>query len=307
MRKASYISVTLTILLAGISWMSCGHSAPEAEPDDQLLLEVGDSALTVRDITRQIPAGLSEEDSVEMFNILTEKWLRTMMLSELAQQNVGDLARINKMAEDYRNNLIIDRYLRSKQEEGGDVSEQTVKKYYEEHGAEMRLESPLIKGIYLKVSDSEENLANIRKWMASGKPEDIDNIEKKGLRLASQYEYFEDRWIEWNNVADQIPYRFYDADAFLKSTKDFETSYGGSTYLLHIKEYMPSGEVIPFDIAEGRIREMLVREKKVDYRRQLLKSLYRKGVEEGKLKPGLYDPVDGKMKDKKQQIENSKK
>lgn len=300
MEKNGIIKLGLGLLLSGVTLAGCSSKKPETPSDDKVLLEVGDSALTVRDVVQLIPAGLTEEDSVEMFNSITERWVRSMMLSDLAQENVADLARINRMAEDYRNSLIIDRYLRSKQEETGEVSDQSVKSYYAEHGAEMKLEAPIVKGIYLKVVDSEENLSDIRKWMSSAKPKDIDKIEKNGLRHASQYEYFEDRWIDWNDIADEIPYRFYDADAFLRSTKDFETNYGGSTYLLHITEFIPSGEVMPYDFAKGKIREMLTREKKGDYRQKLLKSLYRKGIEEGKLKPGLYDPLTGKVTDGKE-------
>lgn len=293
MEKIGIIRLGLAFLVAGMLISGCTSKKPETVTEEQVLLEVGDSALTVKDVVMLIPAGLTEEDSLEMFNSITERWVRSMMLSDLAQENVADLARINRMAEDYRNSLIIDRYLRSKQEESGDVSDHSVKTYYAEHGKDMTLEAPIVKGIYLKVADSEENISEIRRWMSSAKPNDIDNIEKKGLRHASQYEYFEDRWVDWNDVAEQIPYRFYDADAFLRSTKDFETTYGGSTYLLHITEYIPSGEVMPYDFAKGKIREMLLREKKGDYRQKLLKSLYRKGIEEGKLKPGLYDPMTG--------------
>lgn len=300
MDKQGIITTGIAVLLTGMLGAGCTSKSVPAVPDDDILLEVKDSALTVRDVVRLIPAGLTEEDSIEMFNSIAERWLRSMMLRELAQENVADLAKIDRMAEDYRNGLIIDRYLRSKQEEAGGVSDQAVKTYYAEHGDEMRLESPLVKGIYLKVSDSEERISEIRKWIAGAKPKDIDNIEKNGLRHASQYEYFEDRWIAWNDVAEQIPYRFYDADAFLKSTKDFETTYGGSTYLLHITEYIPSGEVMPYDYAKREIREMLVRQKKGDYRQELLMSLYKKGMDDGTLKPGLFDPLKGKIRDGKE-------
>ncbi len=177
-----------------------------------------------------------------------------MMLSDLASDNIADLEKIDRMAEDYRNNLIIERYLRSKQGEIPAVSEQSVKMYYAEHGSEMKLSAPIIKGIYIKVADSEERLGDIRKWMSSPTSSAIDNIEKYGLRQASQYEYFKDEWLDWADVAEQIPYRFYDADAFLGSARDFETSYGGSTYILHVFDYLPTGSVMPYEYASGALR-----------------------------------------------------
>lgn len=279
---------------------SCNSPKKETDSEEDILVSVGDSALTLRDVVSRIPSGLSEEDSVEMFNSLTERWVRSMMLKEVASENIADYEKINRMAEDYRNSLIIDRYLRTKQAEADGVSESAVKQYYAAHKEDMKLESPIVKGVYLKVSDSEEKLGDIRRWMVSATSQSVDNIEKYGLRHASQYEYFKDEWIDWEEVAEQIPYRFYDADAFLGTTKDFETSYGGSTYLLHIYEFLPTGSEPPYGYAKKRIAEMLERENKGDYRMRLLSSLYAKGIEDGRLKPGLYDPVTGKMSERKQ-------
>lgn len=289
-------SIACAAIVATLVIPTACHSPKGEEAPEEVLVSVGDSSLTVHDVMLRMPSGLSEQDSTELFNSIVERWVRTMMLSDVASGNVDELDRIDRMAEDYRNNLIIERYLRSKETEVPSVSDESVKEYYAAHGTEMKLSSPIVKGIYVKVSDSEERLDDIRRWMAAATPTSIDNIEKYGLRQASQYEYFKDRWIDWSEIAEQIPYRFYDADAFLNSTSDFETTYGGSTYILHIFEYLPSGSVMPYEYASGQIADMIGRERKSDYRRKLLTSLYSKGVEDGKLRPGLYDPVNRVMR-----------
>ena len=53
---------------------------------------------------------------------------------------------------------------------------------------------------------------------------------------------------------------------------------------------------MPYEYASSRIADMIDREKKSDYRVRLLSSLYAKGIEDGKLKPGLYDPVKRRMR-----------
>lgn len=284
------------VLLMAVIISSAGCSPKkDALPQEEVLVSVGDSSLMLRDVVMRIPSGLSEEDSVAMFNSIVERWVRTMMLNDLAAENVDELDKINRLAADYRDNLIIERYLRSKIKEVPEPSEQDIREYYDRYGSDMKLEAPLVKGIYIKVADTEERLGDIRKWMATATPVAVDNIEKSGLRQASQYEYFKDNWIDWNEVAEQIPYRFYDADAFLGSTKDFETSYSGSTYLLHIYEFLPSGSVMPYEYAAKKIAAMMGKENKASYRARLLSSLYAKGFRDGKLKPGLYDPVKQKM------------
>ncbi len=293
LRNTSWAAIAIVTILTVSS--ACSHKEKHSEERD-VLVSVGDSILTLSDVERRIPSGLSDQDSTEMFNSIVERWVRTMMLRDIARENVEELEKINRLADDYRDNLIIERYLRSKVKEVPGISQQSIKIYYEEHGSEMKLTQPLVKGIYLKVADSEERLGNIRKWMASASSSAVDKIEKYGLRQASQYEFFKDNWVDWNEVADQIPYRFYDADAFLSSTKDFETSYSGSTYLLHIYDFLPSGSQMPYEYASRRIADMLGRDNKASYRQSLLSSLYKKGIRDGRLKPGLYDPVKKVMR-----------
>lgn len=281
-------------------WLgSCGHKEVRADQPEDILVEVGDSALTLREVLSQIPVGLSPEDSTEMFHSLVDHWVRNLMLSDLAKENEREMDRIDRMVEDYRNSLIIERYLRSKEGEAGEISEDAIKQYYNLHREEMVTTEPLIKGIYLKVSEDVRNLDQIRQWMKDGSAEAVDRIEKEGLREASQYEYFIDRWVDWSVVAEQIPYRFFSTDAFLKSTKDFETSYGGSIYLLHVSEYLPAGSEMPQEYAASRIADILTREGRVNYRARLLTSLYKRGIKAGKLKPGMYNPLTGEMNSKK--------
>lgn len=291
--------LALAVLLPGMMLGSCGHKESPADKPEDILVEVGDSALTLRDVLSKIPAGLSEEDSTEMFHSLVDHWLRNLMLSDIAKENEREIDRIDRMVEDYRNSLIIERYLRSKEDEAGEITEQEIKEYYNTHQEELVTSEPLIKGIYLKVSDDERNLDQIRKWMTTGTPESVDKIEKEGLRQASQYEYFMDRWVDWSVVSEQIPYRFFSADAFLKSTKDFETSYAGSVYLLHIEDYLPSGSAMPEDYAASHIADILTRDGRMNYRASLLTSLYKRGIKAGRLKPGLYNPLTGTMNTKK--------
>ena len=151
---------------------------------------------------------------------------------------------------------------------------------------------PLIQGIYLKIPENEDKLPSIRKWLKDGSPASIDKLEKNGLTNAAQYDFFKNQWIEWNDVADKIPYRFYDADAFLQNTKYFETTYEGWTYILYVFKCTHTGDKLPKDYAIRRIKEILRNEKLIDLRENLLIDLYKKGISEKTITPGLYDLVN---------------
>lgn len=277
---------------------SCTRKEGEKEREDDVLVAVGDSALTLNQVLRQIPTGLDSDDSTRMFHRIVDSWVKDLVLMDVASKNITDMDRIDRMVEAYRNDLIINQYIAAMSDRAASsVPEDKIREYYEANKEEMILEQPIIKGAFLKVPDTDPNLDKLRRWMADFSDEAIDDIEKSGLRQASQYEYFKNQWHEWNVVAEQIPYRFFDADAFVSSTKNFETEEGGSVYLLHISEYIPSGKEMPYEFAKLRIAEILRADNIRSYTERLVSDIYRKSIREGHLKPGLYDPVKGEMRD----------
>lgn len=283
------------IMLIGAFFMlvsSCGDSESNEEIQNDALVSVGDSTLYLADVLARIPRGLAPEDSAEMFRNITDEWVRDLVLAEFARNNVPDIDRIEKMVDAYRANLIVSSYIQSMIERSqSDISEDRVKRYYQDNRESMVLEEPLIKGAFLKVSQNDQKLERLKGWMAEFSDASIDKIEEAGLRHASNYKYFKDQWQSWGSIAEQIPYRFFDADAFVKSTRNFETSDAGSVYLLHISDYLPSGSEMPYEYARLKIREILA---SVDFnirRDKLISDIYEKQMKDGFLKAGIYDPV----------------
>jgi hypothetical protein len=291
-----YIAALLAAWLV-VPIVSCGSQPADMQQSDDVLVSVGDSALTVAEVLRRMPAGLSPADSANMFERIVGHWVRDLVLLDVAEKNIPDPDRIERMVEAYRNGLIVDQYLSTVSEHAvDDVSEKRIKEYFDSHRGMLVLEQPLVRGVFVKVAENDETLDNLRRWMSRLSDEDVDNIEKYGLRQASRYEYFRDEWHEWNVIAEQIPYRFFDADAFVSSSADFETSADGSVYLLHISDYITSGNEMPYEFARLKIREILRAADVASHRDRLMDDIYRDRIRSGELRPGLYDPVTRTMK-----------
>lgn len=276
---------------------SCGGSKGAGAPDDQILVQAGDSCLLMADVLSKIPSGLAPEDSAAMFHQIVDSWLEAMVLADVAEKNIPDLDRIDRMADLYRRDLIVEAYLALMSSRyDKQIPESRIKAYYEANRSEMILSQPIVKGAYIKLPDTDPNLETLRQNMATLEQDASADRLEKSLRQASQYDYFREEWQDWGVIAERIPYRFFDADAFLKSTKDFETSDGGSTYLLHISEWIPSGETMPYDYARSRIASVLRAEDMSRYRASLIRDIYRDRIKEGWLRPGLYNPVESNSK-----------
>lgn len=282
-------------LIVGVLVVMSGcrkNKVTESQAED-ILVVVNDSALRLQDVIIRIPIGLTPEDSTRLFHAIVNSWIDDRLLESVAVENIDDMDRIESLVSDYRRKLIVEAYKRKVyQTTPVKVSEDSLKRYYRAHEDEMRLESPLLKGIYIKIPENSSKCSDIRRWISSAKPDDIDAIEKYGLEEAVQYDYFADKWIEFGSIAEQIPYRFYDSDAFLASSKNFETTYNGFSYFLHISEYINSGETMPYDYGRMIIAERLGNEQLVAYEKRLLNEIRNDARKGGNLKTPGYDLVN---------------
>lgn len=274
----------------------CGGHDREPEVGNDMLLTVGDSTLTMADVLRRVPAGIDRADSMRIIESLCDSWLRTRLLEDLGRRNIPDMDDIDRLAQDYRNRLIVMRYCRMMREDNpSSVDEDSVRRYYLHHRAGMLLDRPLVKGIYIKVADDAAQLSDVRRWVRTASQSAVDNLERYGLRNAMQYDYFMDAWADWESIADRIPYRFGDAETFLKDNRDFETTAAGAIYMLHVSDYLPAGSPMPYSFAAARIRELLAARSDEQFERELINSLYREARKAGRLDKGLYDPSTGHL------------
>ncbi len=112
----------------------------------------------------------------------------------------------------------------------------------------------------------------------------LEKIEKYSVQNATLYDYFYDRWVDFNAIMENIPLRVSDPNAFLKANKFVEVADSSYFYLLNISEYLPSGSVAPYDYANTRIIEMLINQRKMDFLRKFEEDLYNDAIRKGKAK-----------------------
>lgn len=293
------------MVAVSLSSLSCRNHDHIAGKTD-VLVSMGDSVLTVDDVVSRIPFGISAADSVELFRKIVDRWVEGMVLTEMAKAKLPENDEIERQVEDYRNRLIVSYYMR-KMRDGNKtkVDADSVRAFYDAFHHDMISETPLVKGIYMKVAESTSGLDDLKRNLFNADDEGIDKLEKNWAGDALQYELFLDKWIDWNVIADQIPYRFYDPDAFLESTRNFETIHDGSVYLLHISEYLPTGSELPYDFAARGITDMFEQANMADYEEALVRSLVKKAMSEEKLVAVGYDPLSRRFSRETNKNENN--
>lgn len=282
-------SGVLYALLMAFMLMACDKSATQSNTED-ILLQIGDSVLTKQSVLNQIPKGLTPNDSINLYNAIVKEWVRTLLLREIAEENLPYIDKINKIVEDYRNQLIVLEY-RKMMADGNEsqIPQDSIEKYYDIHKMDFRLTQPLVKGLFIKLPVDASRIQDVKKWVFSATPNDIEKLEKYCLTEIIQYDYFMDKWVDWSIIEEQIPYRFGKADAFIEKNKNFETIKDGSVYLWHISEYIKSGEIMPLEYASTQIRELLLESDRRKYDEELLESFCRKAIKDKRMVIGSYD------------------
>lgn len=289
MRKSAIIFLTLSGIAVG-----CSHKDnTSAMTDNDFVAQYRDSVLRMSDIVRQLPPDISSADSAVLISKIADQWIEGFLIEDLAASQIDDLDRINALTDMYRRSLIADSYRRKMRQSGVQpVDLEKVKEYYQEHGKELRLERPIVKGLYIRVPADSRRLDEIRNWMKNAGPETYDALENTSRLDATTFRYFADQWVDFDIISGEIPYKFGDADKFVTENVDFETELNGMVHILHISDHKISGERMPEEYATPLIEDRMKALHLADYEAGLIKALRTTAIEKNILTEGSYIKQD---------------
>lgn len=262
------------------------------------MLRYGTNELTYAEVVNKIPDGIPSSDSAALFRAIVDGWISDVVLSDFAEKRLVDLEGIERRVKEYRNSLIVQDYLtRMRESHTPNVDEEKVKEYYLRHKNELKLETPLVKGVFLKINSDSHGKDGIKNMLSSQDPEMIDKFEKEWLDRTLEYNYFRDTWVDWETLTRRIPYRFGDPEKFLKDYRFFETEYGDCTYYLQISEYLPAGEEQPYEFASAWIKGILTQGDLAQFQKDLVESIVAQSIKDKKLEAVNYDPMMHEIKE----------
>ncbi|MDE6491049.1 MAG: hypothetical protein K2L49_07830 [Muribaculaceae bacterium] len=270
----------MSVALAAMVSAGCSR-----ETGDDIVAKVGDASLTKAAIRAEMPAGLTDDDSLRFVNAYIRNWIDDRLVEEVAVGNIPDTRGIDRMVADYRRKLIMWEYRRLMSAEHGETQfpDDTLRAYYDRHSRELLTTEPIVRGLYIRVNDDDRHLPELRRLYRSRKPDDADKLEK-AVTHDDGYSYFRDRWIPWKSVAARLPADIVSkAEDNAKARRPSDFSSGEYTYLIDITDYMPTGSVMPYEIAVPAITEKLRAESRAAYDMKLRRELYDKAVADGKI------------------------
>lgn len=277
-KRLTYLIFLVTIpaltLLPGCNLIgSDNEEAPVAR--------VFDTYLYPSDLAGAIPEGSSESDSAVIARSYIDTWVRNQLMLHRAEEALSDDQKnVEKQIEEYRSSLLIYTYRQKLLQQKMDtlVTNQEIREYYEENPDNFILNDVIVKGTFIKVPLSAPDIANVRSWARSGSPDDLDKLEKYSINYAEKFELFNNTWIYFSTVMNQVPLEIQQPDRYLRYNRNIETSDAQFHYFIHISEYKNEGDISPLDLISEDIKSILLNKRKIEFYNSLESQVYTEGA-----------------------------
>ena len=274
------------LVLLLITLLGCGACKEQRDHKGKTpLVEVDGNFLYKEDLMSVLPVGLSKDDSILFTEHYIRSWAEEILLYEKAANNIPDNVDVDKLVENYRKALIMHTYQQEliNQKLSNDISEQEIAEYYGKNKELFKLETPLIKGLFIKVPLTAPQLNNVRRWYKSDKQDAVESLEKYSLQNAVKYEYFYDKWVSVTDVLDMIPLKVEAPEEYVDKHRQVELKDTAYYYFLNVSDYRGAGEEKPYEFARSEVKDLLVNQKRVNFMEQVKNDLYQQAVNKKKI------------------------
>ena len=236
-------------------------------------------------VEENIPAGLSKEDSVLAAEHYIHSWISGILIYNIAQKNLNDMDNIDRLVENYRQSLLVYQYEEQLVNEklSNEIDEQSLFDYYNQNKDKLKLERPLVKGLFLKVPATAPQLNEIRTWYKSANSASRENLEKYCLNNAATFNYFVDTWTDFNDVINNFPKDKVSKDDLQVQKKTVEKQDDNFFYFLNITDFLQQGDNTPYEYAKPAIREILINQRKLDFLKKTEDDVYQRAIDKGEV------------------------
>jgi len=266
--------------------VACSSNKGNQDNNDELaLVKVNGKILYKQELDEALPGGLNPTDSALAAEAYIKMWIKDELMYEKAKENLSDGNRIDELVDNYRQSLTIFTYQEHllKQRLSRQTADSDLKAYFDKNPDKFDLQSNIIKGLFLKVPLTSPRLDDLKKWYQSTSDKSIENIEKYSLENAVIYDLFYNRWVNFEDVMDNIPYIIPDSKQFLQQNKKLEIQDSAYVYMLNIKEYLLVGDNAPYEYAKGQILDIILNQKRENFVKEIETDLYNEALRDNKI------------------------
>jgi len=263
-----------------ITFLIFGCSRSDNLPEEKAIARVFDSYLYFTDISELLIDAKTKEDSFNIIQSFTQKWVKKKILLELAYQNLSpEQLDVIKEVEEYKNSLLIYRYQQAYIAQNLDtiVNDSDIEEYYQKHQNELTLTENIVKAFLIQVPRTFPQLNKLKTIYKSEKVQDIKALDVICNKFAYQCNDFNNKWISFEKLLSYLPVNINISNTsdFLKHNKCIETFDSTFVYLVNIKEYKLAGEIMP---KEWGAKQVVIPNILIKRKQKLLEELENKAI-----------------------------
>ncbi len=276
MNKNLIVILVLALVLFG----SCDFFIKRNSTDKVIAVAAGNELLYSQ-LKMATPTGMSEIDSISFVQNYIEKWVKSNLLLEKAELNLDNrtLNEIELMIENYETSLMVFQYQQMLIQQKLDtiITEDNIQDYYDNNAGNFKLDSSVVKAIFVKLPKSLHNAFNVRQWIRSNREEDLISLEDYCYQHARNFDMGEN-WIFFSDLLSVVPRSINDQEAFLKYNRFIEAQDSLYRYFVGIVDYKLSNDTTPIDFVKPQIKNIILNRRKMQFINDLENNIYRDAV-----------------------------
>jgi len=283
MRKHITQVVLLLLAVAAVFAGGCGKKSPTEGKTP--LARVYDKYFFLEDLAEN-QTDLSKDDSAALVKNLIELWMQKQLMLNKAEMNLSDEDKdIDKIVEDYRASLLIDKYKREflKEKLDTNISESEIQKYYNQYSESFVNNKVIVKAHFVKIPVVSDNVPLFRQQFSANKAADTVQIREYIRRNGLISNDYTKKWITFTEIAGMLPSPITNIEPILKSTNFIQNQDEEAFYFVRFDEYKLAGEIKPLELVSEDIRLLLINKRKTELLKTLEINIYQNAVESGNI------------------------
>ena len=247
----------------------------EKTNDVKVVAKVHDVSLNTEDLKNfNIPAGLSEKDSVAVLMGHINRWAIKQLILHEAKKNMTEKKQrqYNNLVEEYRLDLFSSAYENAyvKKNLKTGISKSEIEVYYNKYKESFLLQEDLINVSYIKLSEKYKDLSATRRAFKRFTTNDINELSKVKLSFIESDFNLNNKWISFDSFLEKIPsLKFYKRDKLLRNNNFLSYKTDKVRFLIKFKKVLKSGQSAPLEHVQERIKQIILNKRKIKLKKQL--------------------------------------
>ncbi len=252
---------------------------PESISNKEVWVEVNGKTLTKAEVLANLPKDFNPNDSAAIVDDYANKWIKKQLLINKAEKNIGKNSEIDKLVKRYKEQLLIENYVRLLVEHKADINPTTeqINEFYEKNKEQYLLSENILKGIFIVLPLDAPNKNDLKDLL---KTEEIDKtlIEAYCLQNAAKVDFFTEKWIPFRLLKKLLPETNKTELELITRNQYYETADSIFNYIIKIDEYKLEGDIAPLNFIQKEIESYILNNNKIEYIKQMKEDIYNEAI-----------------------------